>query len=466
MATGNFFLGNARRKLGDVVMYRRNGKQVSRIRVTPRNPRSQRQNYQRMVFATLTKMASSLSTIVNHSFEGVKVGGASLNHFVSINTSMARAKAYAAGGIADNFPAGFLIKSAQGVACLPARISTGHLSPISQEFLESAPGQCQAKQLGVTDPQSKILGTITSAQDYIDALAALGFAPGQQLTMVGIFTQIDDQGLPVQSYNYEATGAENIWTWPEFARVVFKQVDEVDFSTPFQFLVYASEMTHFNDKIVDLEKSSSWVRGMSVEKAPGDDYVLYKMHMDSSIVTGVASALIKSSYNGDGSWSYSTTDLCWSDDLLSWFSNAGAALVAPSYGNAASSPDSNLYLRQADNGAPVAPASADESPEITGVRSDTTYDVVGDVVSFKPSTPTSSNFTIFFNIANFSQEVASAIEATFDGASATVEATYRDRDNMLQVVVTAGLSAGALKSLVLAHDGAALWSGSVYKQQA
>jgi hypothetical protein len=461
MATGNFFLGNARRKLGDVVMYRRNGKQVSRIRVTPKNPRSQKQNYQRMVFATLTKMASSLSSIVNHSFEGVKVGGASLNHFVRINTSMARAKAYAAGGIADNFPAGFLIKSAQGVACLPARISSGHLSPISQEFVESAPGQCQAKQLGVTDPQGKVLGTITNAQDYIDALAALGFQPGQQLTMVGIFTQIDDQGLPVQSYSYEATGAENIWTWPEFARVVFKQVEEVDFSTPFPFLLYASDMTTFNSRIMDLEKSSSWVRGMSVEKAPGDDYVLFKMHMESSIVTGVASALIKSSYNGDGSWSYSTTDLCWSDDLLSWFAGASAALVAPSYGNAASAPDSTLYLRQADNGAPVAPGA--DAPAITGLAASASYEVDGNFVTFTAGGSLSA-FQLDFITANIAQSDLANITATVDGSAAAVEVDGSQLATKKQVDVsfTHSLEGGEVLPVSVLLSGKVLWSGHVY----
>lgn len=413
MATGNFFLGNARRKLGDVVMYRRNGKQVSRIRVTPRNPRSSKQNYQRMVFATLTKMASSLSTIVNHSFEGVKVGGASLNHFVKINTSMARAKAYAAGGIADNFPAGFLIKSAQGVACLPARVSTGHLAPISQAFEESAPGQCQAVQFGVNDPRSVLSQTISDAQGYIDALSAIGFAPGQQLTMVGIFTQVDDQGVPEQSYTYEATGAENIWTWPEYARIVFKQVEEVDFSTPFSFVSQTSFGASFNERIVDLDKSSSWVRGVAVAYGSGVDCVTYTMHMDSSIVSGVASALIKSSYNGDGTWSYSTTDLCWSDDLLSWFANAGAALVAPSYGNAASSPDSTLYLRQADNGAPVAPVPADVTPTVLGLVPTEHYTVQDNIAMFSD---TESSFELVFAVRGIDATFANSIVAYINGS--------------------------------------------------
>lgn len=461
MATGNFFLGNARRKLGDVVMYRRNGKQVSRIRVTPKNPRSQRQNYQRMVFATLTKMASSLSTIVNHSFEGVKVGGASLNHFVSINTSMARAKAYAAGGIADNFPAGFLIKSAQGVACLPARISTGHLAPISQAFSESDPGKCSAIQYGINDPDGKILGTISSAQDYIDALAILGFQPGQQLTFVGIFTQIDDQGLPVQSYTYEATGAENIWTWPEFARIVFKQVEEIDFSTPFTFVVTDGGSTVFNDRIVDLAKSSSWVRGVDLEHGPGDVSIRYNLDMESSIVTGVASALIKSSYNGDGSWSYSTTDLCWSDDLLSWFSNAGAALVAPSYGNAASAPDSTLYLRQADNGAPVAPASG---PVVTGVRPSSGYDVNDNLVTLHA--PAETSFQVDFNVSGMTAEQASSIvvKAGTETVPATINTSMLQSQGYIAVVITYGLASGDLMGFTLGYGSSVLWRGFVYSE--
>lgn len=461
MATGNFFLGSARRKLGDVVMYRRNGKQVSRIRVTPRNPRSQKQNYQRMVFATLTKMASSLSTIVNHSFEGVKVGGASLNHFVKLNTPMARAKAYAAGGIADNFPAGFLIKSALGVACLPARISTGHLAPISQRFDESAPGQCTAVQLGVDNPQTLLAKTITSAQDYIDALAALGFQPGQQLTMVGIFTQVDDQGVPVQSYTYEATGAENVWTWPEFARIIFKQVDEIDFTSSFTFLTPSDAGEVFNPVMIDTAKSSSWVREVTVDVASGSNGISYTMNMDSSIVEGVASALIKSSYNGDGSWSYSTTDLCWSDDLLSWFANAGAALVAPSYGNAASAPDSTLYLRQADNGAPVAPAS---DPAVTGVRPSSGYDVDDNLVSLHA--PAATAFQVDFNVSDMTVEQASSIVVKNGGEAltATINTSMLQSQGYIAIEVVHRLDTGELLEISLYYGSKLLWKGFVWAE--
>lgn len=91
MATGNLFLGTARRKLGDVVLSRRNGKQVARIRVTPRNPRTSGQLISRLALSSAAKTACALSKVVTHSFQGVTYGQKSVNHFVRAATKQIRA---------------------------------------------------------------------------------------------------------------------------------------------------------------------------------------------------------------------------------------------------------------------------------------------------------------------------------------------------------------------------------------
>lgn len=70
MSKGSLFMGTARGKLGEVVMYRANGEQISRVRVRKiANPRSEAQMIQRTFLSTVTKAYSHLSSICDHSFE-------------------------------------------------------------------------------------------------------------------------------------------------------------------------------------------------------------------------------------------------------------------------------------------------------------------------------------------------------------------------------------------------------------
>lgn len=86
MAKGNIFLGYARGSVGDVVMYRANGAQVSRSRNrAPRNPQSSRQIFQRAIISTIAKAYAAGKDIFDHSFEGVSVPGGSQREFLSDN---------------------------------------------------------------------------------------------------------------------------------------------------------------------------------------------------------------------------------------------------------------------------------------------------------------------------------------------------------------------------------------------
>lgn len=83
MAKGNMLLGFSRGKVGDLVFKRLNGQQVTVPRVRdPKNPRSDSQTIQRIAFASASKTAQALRGIVDHSFQGYKYGGPSVNHFV------------------------------------------------------------------------------------------------------------------------------------------------------------------------------------------------------------------------------------------------------------------------------------------------------------------------------------------------------------------------------------------------
>lgn len=91
MAKGNLFQGMARGKVGDVVFYRMNGVQMSRVRNrAPKNPRSVEQLYQRAIIASVMKMYSAGKEILDHSFQGYTVGEGCMRRFNSVNARILR----------------------------------------------------------------------------------------------------------------------------------------------------------------------------------------------------------------------------------------------------------------------------------------------------------------------------------------------------------------------------------------
>lgn len=91
MAKGNMFLGMARGKVGDVVFYRADGQQLSRVRNrNPRNPRSNAQLFQRAIMATIVQAYTAGKAIFDHSFEGYSVGAQNQREFIKRNAKKLR----------------------------------------------------------------------------------------------------------------------------------------------------------------------------------------------------------------------------------------------------------------------------------------------------------------------------------------------------------------------------------------
>lgn len=135
MAKGNMLLGYARGKVGDLVFKRVNGKQVTAPRVREvKNPRTDAQTIQRIAFATAAKTAQHLRDIVDHSFQGVKYGSTSINHFTSKLSKEIRAQMLAALDNTSLAPFGtsaILPNAASGVASgARALVSNGDLEGI------------------------------------------------------------------------------------------------------------------------------------------------------------------------------------------------------------------------------------------------------------------------------------------------------------------------------------------------
>ena len=96
MAKGNLFLGTATKKLGDVVMMRRDGEQVSRVRVrTIANPKSDGQAAQRNFLAPVAKFYAPLASCLERSWEG-KNRTKSYQAFLKANINLARQNGWSA----------------------------------------------------------------------------------------------------------------------------------------------------------------------------------------------------------------------------------------------------------------------------------------------------------------------------------------------------------------------------------
>lgn len=88
MASGNLFLGQARRSVGDVTFYRTRGVQRSRVRVRQiANPRSFAQMRQRAVVANISRLYSIGRELFDHSYQGYKQGQDNQLRFQRVNIS-------------------------------------------------------------------------------------------------------------------------------------------------------------------------------------------------------------------------------------------------------------------------------------------------------------------------------------------------------------------------------------------
>lgn len=371
MSHGNALLGTQRGKLGDIVFTRLNGKSVQRTRVVPSNPKSEAQCKQRMVLHTLSTAASRFKVIVDHSFEGVKYGQTSTNHFIRINTAAARAKALYDGS--QEIPTGvgmnFAIKGANYLALQDYKLSSGQLSFPKVTAMES--GGSFGHAIGIAIPFSAINVSPTCAADYEACLAALSCVPGDQLSIVATASNGETAA------QYDPTGAYAYEQYVEVARIVFKNSADIDFSAAIPFLVavggYESGF-QINPALANLERTSSWVGNVVLGKAstigalPSSDAVVLSVDAGSLALTGLG--IIRSQRGATG-WLRSTAKLFVFEEQ-----DATADMVWPSYANQSSEATSTRYLNQPTNRPNQAPAGQQQyAPSI----------VLGDVVTFNES---------------------------------------------------------------------------------
>lgn len=132
MAKGSPLMGTQRGKLGEAVLYRKQGEQVARAYIRHiSNPRSQRQQIQRMITATAISAYSGLRAICDHSYEGVRVGMQSMNYFLSANAKLLRSSIIAdREGIVEDAKMSFSRRGNSTLVLNPYIVARGSLPSI------------------------------------------------------------------------------------------------------------------------------------------------------------------------------------------------------------------------------------------------------------------------------------------------------------------------------------------------
>lgn len=90
MAKAGFWMQGAKGKMAGAVFQKGKKGTVQRVNVTPKNPKTNLQMAQRIIFATVTQAAKYMYPIISHSFEGVAAGADSRQAFIKENVSNLR----------------------------------------------------------------------------------------------------------------------------------------------------------------------------------------------------------------------------------------------------------------------------------------------------------------------------------------------------------------------------------------
>ena len=182
MAKGNLLLGTAGNSVGDVVMYRREGAQVSRVRVRKiKNPKTDAQSLQRAAFSPVAKFYSPLAVVLERSFEGLSKMK-SYNKFLKTNIDLARAN-------------GWLLPKGTGCFPLPYKLSQGTIKTIGVNYNAGDDGGFYIGGLTFDDTPTDMAGL---CQLFINA----GYQNGDVVTLITVGHSDTEQDGQYDKYAY------------------------------------------------------------------------------------------------------------------------------------------------------------------------------------------------------------------------------------------------------------------------
>lgn len=316
-------LGHARGKVGSVVFSRLNGKQITRaLAESVKNPRTDGQNVQRAIFATVNGFASAVRDIVDHSFQSYKEGSTSVNRFVSINVKKLR-ELYLSGAACDIMPKGAGLPYAN-----PYRFSIGSLG-VQRLFI----GTTAAARHFAVYQETDWEGNVVDAAQLQACIPA--FSPGCEIAVIKVY------------YN-------------ETEHFHFVTKDRAVFKSSFDAINPSADIVNnsgINEEYLDMNKTTSSDVLRVIGGSSGNKILAVSENLNEVVPnTLVAAVVIVSRKDSEGKWQYTTSDMVCDEG---WSEAHDLTAAVNSYGNVAKTDTtSDQYLQQssqAQQGSDVTP---------------------------------------------------------------------------------------------------------------
>lgn len=297
-------MGQGRGAVGEVVLSRAYGKQITRSRNrSPRNPRSKNQALQRCALASGSKFAALVKSIVNHSFEAIQQGSASERYFAKMAIRAFRQNLLTGYTTpAEGVPAIYAIKGSPYAACISGiPVSRGSLPPLSK-WIEDT------NQFFLTDYFSGTGGEVEMVASSAHALdgwyASCGIKGGDQLTLIAITTDL--QATP---YVYE--GNQNFPLKVYTTRITFKKSSDIDWSqyseTDLVILSGPDTNARFDSDVIESIETTLPGAEYTLSVRPRDRDNWLCLSLPTPANEGVCLvAMVRSSVGDDGKIHYST----------------------------------------------------------------------------------------------------------------------------------------------------------------
>ncbi len=194
-------------KVGNVVYRNRGGQNIASEKpATVKNPRSDAQQRQRMVFATVSAAYSAMKEICDHSFEGITYGADNMAEFMRRNLSIMKSRT-------KNFNA----KGNPYIVPNPFMISRGSLPtiPINAEKVAAYDGGGNDKGVNIVLPTMGLSSGNSATMTVQEFHDNLGIEIGDQITFVIAYPVNNGErissGLAPVQYQYSFTYARLIF---------------------------------------------------------------------------------------------------------------------------------------------------------------------------------------------------------------------------------------------------------------
>lgn len=292
-------------KVGDVVYRMRDGQNIASQKASVvKNPRTDAQQTQRMIMATVSAAYAAMKAICDHSFEGTTYGSRTMGEFMRRNLAIMKAqnKSFNAKGNSYMLPN-------------PLIVSRGSLAPVS---LESCVGTQDQIAIRTTYMVEGDPATMTVEQFH----NLLGIEIGDQITVIGLNCNTD-------MIVYDSGDVQQYQTFFNYARMVFKPA-----SAAAKLLTEGA----LNTEALDLDASENY-NSILFDSLAADLELMFGLRVPGSKNNGgkgAAGAVIISRKNGSN-WLRSTQSLVVEDTGRDTKEN-----ILPTY-----TPTGNKYLNNA-----------------------------------------------------------------------------------------------------------------------